>query len=90
MKEYQVNYRTVRSALKLLEEEGVIRLELRKRAVVDRALPKPPTFSLMYIRWSGDVFTGGILEGISRFCREMGQEPVFMDAYQSHENDHLR
>ncbi len=75
--EWSVHPNTIRSALKLLSQDGLITYEAHKGAVVAGA---PSTFAVQYVRWRADQFSAWRAEGIRRFLGEVGQQAVILDA----------
>lgn len=86
VKEWNVNPRTVLSALELLEKDGVIRCEPRKRAVVAENNVTLNKHSLLFVRWWGDPFCTNLIDGLQQFLRQVEQEAVIIDACCNHEN----
>ncbi len=79
-KGFGANYRTVRSALTKLSEEGLILYEQNSGAVINKRL------AIAYVRWEGNAFCGAISEGVRRFCENTndGHDLVILDAMKSH------
>ncbi|ARN57067.1 GntR family transcriptional regulator [Sedimentisphaera salicampi] len=84
-REWDVNYRTLRSAFELLENEGLISYETNKGAVVLDNSEKASRVSISYIRWQRDSFCVALYEGINRFCEEHNVELTMIDATNSHD-----
>lgn len=82
-----VNYRTIKSALDLLEKDAVVRWERNKGVVVvSRQNNKPVnTITISTVRMICDAFCIGISEGIFRFAEEHGVRCIMVDAGGSHE-----
>ena len=84
IKQWNVDYGTVRSAFNLLAEDGLVRLENRKGAVVTDFY-RTRTYTLMYVRWGSDAYAMDLSEGARRYCDEHEQEFVCLDAKHSQE-----
>ena len=87
--ELNVNYRTVKSALELLEKDGVISCGPNRHAVVtgtpESRMSAKEKMSISFIRLAGAPFWLSISEGISRFVQECKSRCIFVDAASSHE-----
>lgn len=79
-KGFNANYRTVKSALTKLEQDGLVIYEPNIGAVVNQKL------SIAYIRWEGNAFCGAMSDGAKRFCSEQdGVDLVIIEAHKNHQ-----
>jgi DNA-binding LacI/PurR family transcriptional regulator len=81
----------VRSALAVLEEDGLIRRLPRqgiwiqddaRERIVGHSVPQ---HSVMFVRWTDNTSPLVFSQGVQRFLREHGDEAVIIDARESHE-----
>ncbi len=84
-----VNYRTVRSALDLLEKDGVLNCEPNKRPVVLGCSPDQKrvkqSLAFAFIRMTGDDFFVSTSAGIKKYTDENDIECLFIDAANDHD-----
>jgi DNA-binding LacI/PurR family transcriptional regulator len=80
-----VNYRTVRTAIDLLENDGLIVCRPNKGAVVAGNAVSDKQFVLSYIRWQRDAFCINISNGIRQYCQEHDLAFRMLDASRSHQ-----
>jgi DNA-binding LacI/PurR family transcriptional regulator len=78
---FGANYRTVRSALTKLNEEGLILYEQNSGTIINKRL------AIAYVRWEGNAFCGAISEGVRRYCENTngGHDLVILDAMKNHQ-----
>lgn len=81
-KKLDVNYRTVRSAFKSLEDKGIVAYEANCGAVVT-AKRVHTKVSLCYIRQRKDAFSTAMSTRIGDFCREKKVDYVVIDPFGS-------
>ena len=82
---WKVNYRTVRSAIDLLEKDGLVVYRPNNGTVVaDIAVPNKQLV-LSYVRWQRDAFCVNISNGIRKYCQEHDIAFRMLDASKSHE-----
>lgn len=87
---FNANYRTVRTALNKLKDEGLILYEQNVGIVVNNArqnkIEPDVKNAIAYIRWDGDALCTSVCEGIRRFCSEgeVKQDLVILDAMKNH------
>lgn len=86
VREWSVDPRTVKAALRCLEDEGLIRQQRGKGAYVVKTRDRAVQGTLLFVRWNSDPFCVGIERGAQKFGREIGAEPIIVDAGQCHEN----
>lgn len=82
-KEWNTNYGTMKTAYKLLENEGIINYQSRRGAVVSHDLDSPKKTAMCYIRWQGDAFCFELNKGIKRYADENDIELIVIDAMHS-------
>ncbi|MBN1437663.1 MAG: GntR family transcriptional regulator [Sedimentisphaerales bacterium] len=85
VKQWNVDYSTVKSAFDLLAEDGLLKLEPRRGAVVAEA-KKSDVFTIMFVRWGNDALIVDIADGVQQYCSENGLEIICSDTRLSHEN----
>ena len=84
-REMDVTYHTVRSAMSLLEQDGVIKYQANRGAMVtceddeDNA-PVATKLTTTFVRWQGDAFGVGIADGIRRYAGGCGMDFFIADA----------
>ncbi|MBN1435819.1 MAG: GntR family transcriptional regulator [Sedimentisphaerales bacterium] len=84
VKKWGIDYATVKSAFKLLEDDGLIRQAPRRRAVVvDRS---PRTHNIMCIRWVLNALSVGISDGVAQVCEQQEQECMCFEAQGDMDN----
>ena len=81
----KVNYRTIRSAIDLLEKDGVVVYQPNKGAVVTDNTVSDKQLVLSYVRWQRDAFCVKISSGIRKYCDEHDLAFRMLDASKSHE-----
>ncbi|MBN1435908.1 MAG: GntR family transcriptional regulator [Sedimentisphaerales bacterium] len=79
VKLWDVDYSTIKAAFDLLAEDGVIKLEPRKGAVVTGE-KRTNVATIMFIRWGADAFVIDIADGIRQYCTETNQNFICTDA----------
>ncbi len=84
-KKWKVNYRTIRSAIDLLEKDGVVVYRPNKGAVVADNAVVDKQLTLSYVRWQRDAFCVSISKGIRNYCEEHDIAFRMLDASKSHE-----
>jgi len=84
-KKWNVNYRTIRSAIDLLEKDGVVVYQPNKGAVVADNTVTDKQLVLSYVRWQRDAFCVSISNGIRKYCEEHDIAFRMLDASKSHE-----
>lgn len=83
VREWNVHPRTIKSALDLLEQDGLIRQEPRRGAFV-AGVEQVTQTSMLFVRWSGDPLCVRIAEGVQQFAHEVDVEVMVVDARQDH------
>jgi DNA-binding LacI/PurR family transcriptional regulator len=79
-RKFGANYRTVKSALAMLETDGLISYEPNVGAVVNQKL------AFAYVRWEGNAFNGALYDGVRRYCLEQSNvDLVIIDAHKNHQ-----
>jgi len=86
VKHWQVDYRTINSALKLLKDQGLIRFEngRRKGPVVIKSTTC--SYTIMFIRWGLNPLALEMTEGLRRFAAAKGLEYKIADVGYSYEH----
>jgi DNA-binding LacI/PurR family transcriptional regulator len=79
-KHFGANYRTVKSALTLLENEGLIVYEPNVGAAINQKT------AIAYVRWEGNAFNGMIYDGVRNYCLEQKNlDLIIVDAHKNHQ-----
>lgn len=87
-KRLKVNYRTLKTALNLLQQDGVIRCMPNKRPVVVKNCSSPDSeqkINISFVRMVADAFSAAISEGINKFAEEHNAECIIADAHNDYE-----
>ncbi len=84
-KKWKVNYRTIRSAIDLLEKDGLVVYRPNKGAIVTESCDSKKQFVLSYVRWQRDAFCVSISNGIRMYCEEHDISLRMLDASKSHD-----
>ncbi|MBN1436823.1 MAG: substrate-binding domain-containing protein [Sedimentisphaerales bacterium] len=71
VREWNVDFSTIKSAFDLLETEGLLELEPRKGARVKNTFQK--TYNLLYVRLGLDAYVLDISDGAESYCTETNQ-----------------
>ena len=85
VKQWDVDYSTVKSAFELLAGDGVLKLEPRRGAIVTES-KQHDVFTMMFVRWGNDALVVDIAEGIQDYCSETNQKFLCSDIRLSIEN----
>lgn len=84
-----VNYRTIKSALELLEKDGLLNCLPNKRSVVRGYSNQTPkaveALCFAFLRMTGDDFFVSTSAGIKRYADENSIDCVFIDTSNDHE-----
>lgn len=88
-KQLNVNYRTLNSALELLEKDGIIKCPPNKKPIVIKSFPafsqKNTKIVLSFVRMVADAFSASISEGINKFSQENDIKCIIADASDNYE-----
>lgn len=85
--DWGVGYNAVKSALDLLEEEGLVRCEKgRGKGPLILRPQQNKKCSISFIRWNGEPMLTGLEKGIRTFLEEVGQELTLVDVWEDEEN----
>ncbi len=87
---FQVSRPPIRSALAILQKDGLVTKFPRRGTIVTEKARKLVSnsvdkHSLVFVRFNRDVFTTHIAEGISQFLALNNNEFIIIDAHRSHE-----